>query len=253
MNDTRHLPPEQARSLRPGQEHYRAYVGPPGQYDFMGATQFRLLTALGLREHHKMLDLGCGSLRAGRFLMMYLAPGHYCGIDPNPWLIEDAITRELGAELAALRAPRFDHGSDFNAGVFGESFDFIVAQSIFSHTGPELVHQALRNCAAALKPGGLMLATFIHSDAAPEMPVEAPGWTYPGCTTFASDRVEELVEQAGLSARALPWYHPRQTWYALAHDSADLPPEDHDDFLRGAVLRDPAFRASMDPARKGHS
>ena len=60
QEETRHLPREKARSLAPGSAHYSAYVGPAGQWDFMGATQFRLLTALGLREHHRLLDLGCG-------------------------------------------------------------------------------------------------------------------------------------------------------------------------------------------------
>jgi cyclopropane fatty-acyl-phospholipid synthase-like methyltransferase len=61
-----------ASKLNPGDKHYKAYVGPPTQYDFMGATQFRLLCTLGLREQHKVLDFGCGSLRAGRLLLSYL-------------------------------------------------------------------------------------------------------------------------------------------------------------------------------------
>jgi len=51
--------------LKPGDDHHMAYVGPPTQHDFMGATQFRLLCTLGLRAHHRLLDFGCGSLRAG--------------------------------------------------------------------------------------------------------------------------------------------------------------------------------------------
>jgi SAM-dependent methyltransferase len=58
---------------------------------FMGATQFRLLTTLGLREHHSLLDFGCGSLRAGRLLIPYLLPGRYYGLEPNRCLIEDGI------------------------------------------------------------------------------------------------------------------------------------------------------------------
>ena len=57
-SDTRKMAPEAARALRPGDDHYTAFVGPPAQYDFMGATQFRLLTALGLRSHHRVLDFG---------------------------------------------------------------------------------------------------------------------------------------------------------------------------------------------------
>lgn len=52
------------RKTRAGDANLRAYVGPPAQYDFMGATQFRLLAGLGLREEHRIVDIGCGSLRA---------------------------------------------------------------------------------------------------------------------------------------------------------------------------------------------
>ncbi len=69
--DTRRLARGADKALRPGDEHYSAYVGPPALYDLMGASQFRLLTALGLRERHSVLDFGCGSLRAGRLLLPY--------------------------------------------------------------------------------------------------------------------------------------------------------------------------------------
>jgi hypothetical protein len=65
----RDLPDTDAKKLRPGSDHYTAWVGPPDRYDFMGATQFALLFAIGLRGHHKLLDFGCGSLRAGRLLI----------------------------------------------------------------------------------------------------------------------------------------------------------------------------------------
>src|ERR1700730_7403932 len=68
--------------------HYQAYVGPPSQFDFMGATQFRLLTSLGLREHHSVLDFGCRSLREGRLLIPYLLPGRYYGLNPTTGLLK---------------------------------------------------------------------------------------------------------------------------------------------------------------------
>ena len=49
-----------------GDHHYRAYIGPPDEYDLVSAMSFSLLTACGLRQHHKLLDIGCGSLRLGR-------------------------------------------------------------------------------------------------------------------------------------------------------------------------------------------
>lgn len=241
---TRDLPADQAQALPPGGDHYRAYVGPPGQWDFMGATQFRLLTALGLRETDRLLDVGCGSLRAGRLLIPYLAAGGYHGIEPNSWLLEDAIAREVGAWQIDRKRPRFSDSADFDAGSFGVDFDFIVAQSVFSHAGPELVSRALGRFRAALKPEGLILATFIHSDLAPEIGAELPGWTYPECTSYAPQRILELIAAADLVGRALPWFHPRQTWYAIGKSPAALPAPADDPHLSGAVLRSQAFRAS---------
>lgn len=62
--------PEDLGLGRPaGDQHYRAYVGPPQNYDLISAMSFGLLTALGLRQHHSLLDIGCGSLRNGRLLI----------------------------------------------------------------------------------------------------------------------------------------------------------------------------------------
>jgi hypothetical protein len=69
---TRRLSDTDTRNLGAGAAHYTAFVGPPDQYDLMGATQFRLLTTLGLRDYHRLLDFGCGSLRVGRLLISYL-------------------------------------------------------------------------------------------------------------------------------------------------------------------------------------
>ena len=63
-------------NLKAGDSHYRAYVGPPGDYDRIAAMTFNLLTAVGLRQQHKVLDIGCGSLRVGRLLIPYLNKGN---------------------------------------------------------------------------------------------------------------------------------------------------------------------------------
>ena len=78
-----------------GDQNYKAYVGPLDRYDFMGATQFRLLSTLGLRSHHKLLDFGCGSLRAGKLFIPYLDASNYFGQDPNQSLIDEGIKKKL--------------------------------------------------------------------------------------------------------------------------------------------------------------
>jgi len=217
----RNLSPARAARLDPGAEHYRAYVGPPGEYDVMGATQFRLLTALGLRETHKLLDFGCGSLRAGRLLIPYLLPGNYFGLEPNKWLIEDGIERELGRDILRVKRPTFRHDEDFKASHFGVKFDFMVAQSIFSHTGKDLATAALTDFRACLNADGLLLATFLQPEQLGNAPEFAgAGWVYPDCVAYPIDSVIAMASACGLHAAPLQWPHPRQTWFAMAHSAS---------------------------------
>ena len=224
-------------NLKAGDKHYMAYVGPPSRYDFMGATQFRLLCTLGLRANHSLLDFGCGSLRAGRLFLSYLEEGRYFGIEPNKWLIEDAIRNQVGKDLIALKKPRFDHNSNFITDVFSRQFDFIIAQSIFSHAGSDIIRTALCNFKKSLKPNGLIVATFIEgiSD------FNGSGWVYPGLVNYRQSTVEQFAKEVDLLVIRLPWYHPRQTWYLLTKDGHRLPNKAMLAHLSGAVLFDPEF------------
>src|ERR1700745_892059 len=118
--------------LKPGDAHYRAYVGPPEDYDLIAAMTFNLLTTLGLRQHHSLLDVGCGSLRIGRLLIPYLNRGRYFGVEPNKWRVEEGIRREIGEASLKIKGPTFFF-SDSPEAITKEriSFDFAVAQSIF--------------------------------------------------------------------------------------------------------------------------
>jgi SAM-dependent methyltransferase len=121
LRGSRSLGLEKAASLNAGEEHYRAYVGPPDRFDLMGASQFNLLCTLRLRDYHNVLDFGCGSLRLGRLLILYLQRGKYFGIDPNRWLIDDALRCELGWDIVSTKEARFSY-EDFDCSVFGERF-----------------------------------------------------------------------------------------------------------------------------------
>jgi cyclopropane fatty-acyl-phospholipid synthase-like methyltransferase len=215
----------QSKTLKPGQEHYRAYVGPPGQYDFMGATQFSLLFHLGLREEHTLLDVGCGSMRCGRYAIQYLLPDRYHGIEPNTWLWQSAFEKEIGSDLIDLKRPVFSTNADFEFGHFLTSFDFIVAQSIFSHTGRDLLTKALGSAAKTLEDKGQFLFTVLdettpHFDHLADLSTKS-GWIYPKCVVIRRSEIEAMCEQAGLHVQALPWFHPRQRWYRAVSD-ADL-------------------------------
>lgn len=224
---------------------YMDYVGSPALYDFMGAMQFRLLCALGLRAHHHLLDFGCGSLRAGRLFIAYLNEGGYCGIEPNKWLVEEAIANQVGADAVAMKRPRFDFNADLRTGVFGIQFDFIVAQSIFSHAGADLIAAALANFRESLKTDGLVAATFCEG----ARDFRGEGWIYPDFVDYRPPTVESFARSAELFVTRIPWYHPGQAWYLFARDRKRLPGAYAKRFLRGAVL-DPEFTSSWKASRR---
>ena len=233
------------RSLKPGDPHYRAYVGPPGQYDFMGATQFRLLTSLGLREEHRLLDIGCGSLRAGRLFLQYLLPGRYHGVEPNSWLWREAIEKEIGPCVLDYKAPQFFEDDSFEF-VFADDgyYDSILAQSIFSHTGMDLFEKGIASIARILSPAGQALFTVIGPKSTTKVPPwarETQGWRYPGCTIFDEAEVREVVQRHAMHAQRLPWFHPRQVWFRCVKDEHRLLPEPETAFRNGRVWFDERF------------
>jgi len=219
--------PEQARRTppapsddrpRPGDHHYRAWVGPPENYDVLAALQFNLLTRLGLREHHTLLDIGCGSLRAGRLLIPYLQPGRYHGLEPERWAVEEGIRHELGDELVALKRPRFAHNADFDLTPFATPpdarFDFVLAQSVLTHAAAWQVQACLRAVAEHLAADGIVAATFLAGDA----DYLGREWQYPGVTYFTPELIQEAAALAGLECLPLRWSHPgvaRPTWVGL--------------------------------------
>ena len=144
--------------LSPGDAHYRAYVGPPEDYDLVAAMCFGLLTSLGLRGRHCLLDVGCGSLRLGRLLIPYLNAAHYYGLEPNQWLVDEGLAQELGASIVPLKEPQFYFGDSSQLIGKTDFFDFAIAQSIFSHCGLDLLTKHLTEIHSALAPGGALLA-----------------------------------------------------------------------------------------------
>jgi hypothetical protein len=148
--------------LKPGDSNYRAYVGPPEDYDLIAAMTFNLLTTLGLRQHHSMVDVGCGSLRIGRLLIPYLNRGNYFGIEPNQWLVEEGIKREIGESILEIKRPTFLFSDSPTALLQVKvSFDFALAQSIFSHCGLDLINRWLSAISQSLGLSGALLATFV--------------------------------------------------------------------------------------------
>lgn len=193
--EQRSLTPEDARNLEPGCLHYRAYVGSPRMYDEIAASQFAIMTALGLRDRHTLLDIGCGSLCAGRLFIPYLLQGRYHGIEPQQWLVDDGVKYEVTKEQLLLKRPRFHISSDFDCEYFGVKFDFAIAHSVLTHASQAHIHRCLSQVSATLKPRGLFAASF-HWDG--KSTYDGEDWIYPAFTSFPAKIIVGTAESCGL-------------------------------------------------------
>jgi SAM-dependent methyltransferase len=204
--------------LKPGDPHYRAYVGPPEDYDLIAAMTFNLLTTLGLRQYHSLLDIGCGSLRIGRLLIPYLNRGKYFGIEPAEWLVAEGIKQELGETVVQTKRPTFFFtDSPETVGRAKVSFDFALAQSIFSHCGLDLIKGWLSAVSRSLAQDGALVATFLPGD---EDSLRK-GWIYPECVNYRPATLERAAADVNLRFEILDWKHPRQTWALFAAPKFD--------------------------------
>lgn len=194
---------------------HRAYVGgeDPEAWYGIGRLQFHFLVAQGLRPDHVFLDVACGALRLGQFLIPYLDPGRYFGLDVQPELVEAARGVEISEDLLALKRPVFGFNGDFDVS-FADPFDAAIAQSLFTHMG----EADIAACFAALRPRAKRDARFWFiwfegaSDINPTGQAHANmGWRFP------FETMAGLAAQGGWRAERIgDWNHPRGQKIALA-------------------------------------
>ncbi|MGP3927560.1 class I SAM-dependent methyltransferase [Streptomyces sp. 8N616] len=130
----------------------------------LGAMQFEYLLGHGLRPEHRMLEIGCGNLRAGWRFIEYLQPGHYYGVDISPDILaaaQDTLVRQgLQDRLPTLTPVR-----DLTLRFLPESrFDVVHAHSVFSHSPLPVIEECLANIGRVLAPGGWFDFTFDRTE-----------------------------------------------------------------------------------------
>ncbi len=187
-----------------------------GLREEVGCLQLDFLVRAGLQPEHRVLDVGCESLRTGVHLVRYLAPGNYYGVDLQASLLEAGYEHEIIPAGLASRLPR-DHlrsAKDFEA-AFAGPIDVALAQSVFTHHPPADLRTCLEALEDIVRPGGRFFVTFYEA-AAEEF--NAPKRHEPGgILTYSTHdpyhyRPEDLIRAAAGTAwtcRILGrWGHP---------------------------------------------
>lgn len=192
------------------EKDHRRFVGEKKNYDLIGAYQFVVLFQLGLREKHTLLDIGCGSLRAGRFFIQYLNPGHYFAMEPNDWLVKRAIDEEIGRDIFDIKYPFFSYNENFDFSVFNyDKFDFILAHSIFSHASKKQVEKCIAEVSKILSKKGVFIFTFCQG----KENNKKDKWTYPGKIEYKLLFIKNMLKRYGLTGHKMNYNSPGgQIW-----------------------------------------
>lgn len=140
---------------------HRDIVG--GRWDETARAQMAILQAEGLQRHHRLLDIGCGSLRLGHKAVAWLEPGHYWGTDASLALMQRGWEAELTPDLQA-RLPRAHLVEDTDFGFPGlpDHFDLAIAFGVFTHLPADALRPALLSLRRRLPGlGKLLLTVFL--------------------------------------------------------------------------------------------
>jgi SAM-dependent methyltransferase len=197
---------------------HRQAIG--GLWDQVGRLQFKYLVEHGLQPHHRLLDVGCGSLRGGVHFIRYLEPGKYTGIDADARLLRAGRDVELRQAGVEGKSPHLVQMDDFGFGGWRQTFDYAIAQSVLTHISLNSILLCLLNTDAVLAPGGTFFATFFENEGgrrntAPILRTASDSqfWTYFDRDPFHYD-LDALRWAAGRTSLELEyigeWNHPRQ-------------------------------------------
>jgi Methyltransferase domain len=182
-------PDETSRAARAGMPvrlHDRAarlkadggFTASPVQYfESSGRLQLATLIMNGLCPSSTVLDVGCGSLRGGYWLMNFLEPGRYFGIEPRAYEVEQGLQYIVEPELVEYARPRFAHNDDFDLSVFGTKFDFVLARSIWSHATKSQIEAMLDSFLEVGKPEAVMLSSYLPASRLPDR-IREPLYTW---------------------------------------------------------------------------
>lgn len=198
----------------PPREDHRAHVG--GAWDEVGIWQFHLLKDLGLQPEDFLLDVGCGSLRGGRYFIDYLDPGRYYGTELYGPILGQGLLREIPWETVAAKSPMFLLGDGLQIQRFQRPFSWVLCQSIFTHLDGSDAILLLQNLAQVLtSTGSRAVTTWFRTDHPGNARVLDES-RHDAVSVFETSWIEARSGEWGLNVRWLEGAdHPRGQFVAI--------------------------------------
>lgn len=113
------------------------------------------LNLAGLSEQGVLVDVGCGAGRLAERLLARFS-GTYVGTDVVPDLIAYAASK------CTRSSWRFELAQGTSIPMSDESTDMVCFFSVFTHLPHEAIYAYLKECHRVLRPGGVVVASFLE-------------------------------------------------------------------------------------------
>jgi SAM-dependent methyltransferase len=184
----------------------------------LGQMQFDYLVSHGLKPGMRMLEIGCGNLRAGRLFIDYLEAGDYYGIDISPEILL-AAQRTLTEAGLQDKLPHLTPVGDLKLAFLPSGcFDVVHAHSVFSHSPIEVIEECLAHVGRVMKPDGFFDFTFDRTEGAEHHVLREDFY-------YRTETLVALAGRYGLTGQFM------KDWEELPHEQSKL-----------RVTRGPALR-----------
>ncbi|WUH98808.1 class I SAM-dependent methyltransferase [Spirillospora sp. NBC_00431] len=175
----------------------------------LGQMQFDYLLKHGLGPDDRVLEIGCGNLRAGWRFIDYLDAGNYYGIDISPDILlaaQDTLVRQDLRE----KLPHLTLVSDLKLGFLpSKHFTVVHAHSVFSHSPIEVIDECLANVGRVLAPDGFFDFTFDRTEGAEHHVLREDFY-------YRTETLVSLAEKHGFTARFM------DDWEELPHGQSKI-------------------------------
>lgn len=143
-------------------ENDYGFLGVPNNtFEESGRNQLITLLEQGLLPTSKVLEIGCGVLRVGYWLIHFLDKECYYGIEPAKYRIEIGKKHLLSSEILADKNPQFNFNSVFDTSVFNTKFDFFLSGSIWTHCSKKSIKIMLDGFTNNTNESAVFLTSYI--------------------------------------------------------------------------------------------
>ena len=148
-----------------------------GMWEEIGSLQFEFLVKQGLQPWHRLLDIGCGTLRGGHRFIRYLDAEQYTGTDISAGALE-AGCRIVEQQGLTDKRPRLVLTEDLKFRDLDKNpFDFVLAQSVFTHLPVEYIDECFQHLRRVMRDKANFYFTFDESQQPQQLRFKS--FTYP--------------------------------------------------------------------------